>query len=597
MPIKSAYKIEDVLLNRGLLNQENYNEIKKIALTSDRLATDIIKENGYINDVDMLKIQAELDGIPYIDPRESEISNETLNLISEKIARKYILVPISSDKYTVKVVMADPYDLDVIQQLERTTKKAIHVSVCIPEFIIESIEKNYGRTFGAEVTAEIEKVAESTTQKITESLNSIEQAEEIIKVSPVAKVVGIILEYAVKTGASDVHIEPGEDKTRVRYRIDGVLVEKFPLPRSIHNSVIARIKILANMPIDERRKPLDGKFKVEVGADRTDLRVSTLPTVFGEKCVIRLLKSDNQILSLDQLGLWGEGYRTFVNALDQTTGIMLVTGPTGSGKTVTLATSLAKLNSIKVNIITLEDPVEISIPGVNQVQINPTAGLTFATGLRAILRQDPNIIMVGEIRDVETARLAIQAALTGHLVLATLHTNSAAGAIPRLLDMGVEPFLLSSTLNIALAQRLSRRICKYCIEAYEADEAVEENIKEVLGDRLLKIGMGAPQLTIRKHNEQGLNPADVKTATGKITLYRGKGCRECGNTGYKGRIGLYEVMKVTTEVQRLTESNSAEDLIQKTAKEQGLITLMQDGYIKSLWGLTTIEQVLNVANS
>lgn len=600
MPMKSAYKIEDVLLNRGLLTQEQYDEIKKISLTSDRTAIEIIEENGYVSDVDILKIQSELNGMEYIDPREQEIPVETLNLINEKVASKYTLIPISVDKYAVNVVMADPYDLEVIQLLERTTKKSIHASTCIPEYITEAIEKNYGRTFGAEVTAEIEKVAESTTQKIAESLNSIDQAEDIIKVSPVAKVVGIILEYAVKTGASDIHIEAGEEKTRVRYRIDGVLVEKFPLPKSIHNSVIARIKILANMPIDERRKPLDGKFKVEVGKDRTDLRVSTLPTVFGEKCVIRLLKSEGQVLSLDQLGLWGDEYKTFYEALNKSTGIILVTGPTGSGKTVTMATSLQKLNSPKVNIITLEDPVEISIPGANQVQINPTAGLTFATGLRAILRQDPNIIMVGEIRDLETARLAIQAALTGHLVLATLHTNSASGAIPRLIDMGVEPFLLSSTINVSLAQRLSRRICKNCIEEYEADEVVSANIRDVLGDRLLALGMGTPQLPIKKEEDQNHDAqAEIKTdetKSKKIKLFRGKGCQICGNTGYKGRIGLYEVMKITTEIQRLTESSSPEDIIQKTAKEQGLITLVQDGYIKALWGMTTIEEVLNVAD-
>ncbi len=348
------------------------------------------------------------------------------------------------------------------------------------------------------------------------------------------------------------------------------------------------------MPIDEKRKPLDGKFRVEVGDKKTDLRVSTLPTVHGEKCVIRLLKADNQILTLDQLGLWGEGLKHYNDALSQTTGILLVTGPTGSGKTVTLATSLAKLNSPKVNIVTLEDPVEISIPGVNQVQVNPQAGLTFASGLRSILRQDPNIIMVGEIRDVETARLAIQSALTGHLVLATLHTNSSAGAIPRLLDMGVEPFLLSSTMNVALAQRLTRKICPFCKERYEADEVVVADIQKVLGERLMKIATGEPQIKVKWGNDT--DESEKPKEDGKIYLYRGKGCKECNNEGYKGRIGIYEIMKVSPAIRKLTESAASADVIEKTAREEGLISLVQDGYIKALWGITTIQEVLTVAD-
>jgi type IV pilus assembly protein PilB len=353
------------------------------------------------------------------------------------------------------------------------------------------------------------------------------------------------------------------------------------------------------MQIDEKRKPLDGKFKIEVGQEEVDLRVSTLPTIFGEKCVVRLLRNEGQVFALDQLGLWGEEIKIFNEALSQTTGIILVTGPTGSGKTVTLAASLQKLNSPRVNIITLEDPAEITLPGVNQVQINPQAGLTFASGLRAILRQDPNIIMVGEIRDVETARLAIQAALTGHLVLATLHTNSSAGAIPRLIDMGVEPFLLSSTINVVLAQRLARKICPYCREAYEADEIISKDVKDVLGDRLFNVGIGDRQYMVTKPKDMDQETFDkqfIKNTPGKIILYRGKGCKQCGDTGYKGRIGVYEVMKITTEIQKLTEANASADSIQAQATKEGLIRLVQDGYLKALWGVTTIEEVLTVAD-
>ncbi|MDQ5981418.1 MAG: type pilus assembly protein PilB [Patescibacteria group bacterium] len=644
MPTNPANKIETVLLEKGLLSKTQVDAIKRIQLSSGKSALEILEENRYVDAETLVKARGEISGIQYYSPTSAEIKPNILQLIPEKYARKYKLLPIETDSYTLKVAMADPFDLDVIQFLERTTKKVIQPLIAVDTLLVDAIDKQYGRGFGDEVTQVIERAAETTTEKIQESLSSIEQADDIIKVSPVAKIVSVILEYAVKSGASDIHIEAEEGKTRIRYRIDGVLQEKFPLPKSIHNSIIARIKILANMPIDERRKPLDGKFKVEVGNNKTDLRISTLPTVNGEKCVIRLLKSDNQILSLDQLGLWGDGNKIFVDGLSQNTGILLVTGPTGSGKTLTLATSLARLNSPKVNIITLEDPVEISIPGVNQVQINTAAGLTFANGLRAILRQDPNIIMVGEIRDVETAKLAIQAALTGHLVLATLHTNSAAGAIPRLIDMGVEPFLLSSTINVALAQRLTRRVCEACKTSYEADPIISQDIKRILGDRLLKIALAKPQLPLDKTGEalpvieakkiqeikqdspqngtieikspsmaEIINanktiPTSLPTqaASGtpapsildqtKLILYKGKGCKECNNTGYKGRIGLYEIMKITTNIQDLVEASASADTIQRKAEENGLITLVQDGYIKALWGLTTLEEVLSVAD-
>lgn len=594
MSTNSAQKLETALLAKGLITQAQADEITRAGLTTGKSTLEIIKEHQFVPDLELVKVIGEISGIPFADPKEYDIKPEVIELIPEKIAKKYVLIPVSMDSYAMKVVMKDPFDLDVIQYLERITKKTIQPSISTEDIINQSIEKEYSKSLGEDVSEAIEKAAETSTQKIQENLSSIEQADQIIKVSPVAKIVGVILEYAVKVGASDIHIEAQENKTRIRYRIDGVLTEKFPLPKSIHDSIIARIKILANMPIDEKRKPLDGKFRVEVGDRKTDLRVSTLPTVHGEKCVIRLLKADNQVLTLDQLGLWGEGLKHFNDALSQTTGILLVTGPTGSGKTVTLATSLAKLNSPKVNIVTLEDPVEISIPGVNQVQVNPQAGLTFASGLRSILRQDPNIIMVGEIRDVETARLAIQSALTGHLVLATLHTNSSAGAIPRLLDMGVEPFLLSSTMNVALAQRLTRKICPFCRERYEADEVVVADIQKVLGDRLMKIAMGEPQIKVKWEGDT--KASEKPKEEGKIYLYRGKGCKECNNEGYKGRIGIYEIMKVSAAIQKLTESAASADLIEKTAKEEGLISLVQDGYIKALWGITTIQEVLTVAD-
>ncbi|NCS97539.1 MAG: type II/IV secretion system protein, partial [Candidatus Pacebacteria bacterium] len=372
-------------------------------------------------------------------------------------------------------------------------------------------------------------------------------------------------------------IEAEENKSRVRYRIDGILQEKLTLPKKVHDSLIARIKIMANLKIDERRLPQDGRIKIKVGDEEIDLRVSTLPTAFGEKVVIRLLRDTGSTLKLKDLGLRGVSLKRLEEALLKPYGIILVTGPTGSGKTVTLATCLRRLNTSRVNIITLEDPVEIRIEGVNQVQINNAAGLTFASGLRSILRQDPNIIMVGEIRDSETASLAINAALTGHSVLSTLHTNSAAGAVPRMLDMKVEPFLLASTLNLSMAQRLVRKVCASCKEEYKAPEAMAKQIREILeGNKNIDL------------------PKEVN-GEGEITLYRGKGCDVCGTSGYKGRMGIYEVMEISEAVVELMLNNKSSGEIERKGVEEGMITLMQDGVMKALEGLTTMEEVLRVA--
>ncbi|OGC51437.1 hypothetical protein A2982_02610 [candidate division WWE3 bacterium RIFCSPLOWO2_01_FULL_39_13] len=594
MTTKSAQKIEELLLQKGLLTPNQYRQIQDEQLKNGLSPEEIIKRDKLVNDIDIAKAISELSSIEFVDLSQKIIHAQTTKLIQESIARQYVLMPFEYDKASISIAMTDPFDLQTIEFLERSTGLKVKTYISTEDIINTVIEREYSKSLGKDVSEAIEQATATSTKKIKESLKNIEEVNQVIKVSPVAQIVSVVLEYAVKSGASDIHIEPMEEGTRLRYRIDGVLQEKFPLPKTIHNSIIARIKILANMPIDERRKPLDGKFKVIFGETKTDLRVSTMPTVFGEKAVIRLLKDQKTTFTLNQLGMWGEGLKKVDEALKQTTGIMLVTGPTGSGKTVTLATSLDKLNTIRVNIITLEDPVEISISGVNQVQINPQAGLTFASGLRSILRQDPNIIMVGEIRDVETARLAIQAALTGHLVLATLHTNSASGAIPRLIDMGVETFLIASTVNVIMAQRLTRRICINCIESFSPEEKLKEDIKNVLGERLMRAGLGPSPFAKNQYADKTAKPAE--NSNNEIKLYRGKGCDRCNNTGYKGRIGIYEVMSVNSEIQKLAENNAPSDEIQKKAVENGMITLVQDGYLKALWGVTTIEEVLSVAD-
>lgn len=614
MSIYTAQDLTNKLLKENKITQDQLDKVSLIQIQTNQNIEDLlVKEAGLIPD-DIIKAKSDITGIPYVDPMEMSIQPEAIALIPENIARKYNLIPLSQDDNYLSVAMVDPNELEVIEFLERSTNLKIKPKYATFESIKNASDREYSKSLGKDVSEAIEKAAESSATRMKETLQNISEAEQIIKVSPVAQIVGVILEYAVKSSASDIHIEPFETGTRIRYRIDGDLQEKFPLPKAIHNSIVARIKILANMQLDEHRKPLDGKFKVIFGDKKTDLRVSTIPTTFGEKVVIRLLKDQKETFTFKQLGMWGHALKTFEKALSETTGIILVTGPTGSGKTVTNATALAKLNIIRVNIITLEDPVEIQIPGVNQVQINPVAGLTFATGLRSILRQDPNIIMVGEIRDSETAQLAIQAALTGHLVLATLHTNSAAGAIPRLIDMEVENFLLASTINVSMAQRLARRICNNCKVPYDPPPEVLKDIKTILGPNLIKFALTKnpfDELSQTEKNNKSptseskssnLLPGSTTVSTenkkgdSKIQLYKGAGCDRCNQTGYKSRIGLFEVMEISETIRELTLKKSSSEEITKAAIKNGMITLVQDGYLKSLWGITTIEEVLTVTD-
>jgi type II secretory ATPase GspE/PulE/Tfp pilus assembly ATPase PilB-like protein len=431
--------------------------------------------------------------------------------------------------------------------------------------IKEAIGTHYARGLAAEVKAVLK---ESIEPRKIEAVD-ITKLGEVIREAPVAKVISTILEFAIKARASDVHIEPLEEKTRVRYRIDGILHEKLILPKKIHDAVISRIKILAGLKIDEKRVPQDGRFSFKAAGQEVDLRVSSLPSVHGEKIVMRLLKKTGGVPDLPELGLRGRALKNLEDAILRPHGIIIVCGPTGSGKTTTLYSVLARINTSKVNIITLEDPVEYQIQGVNQVQVNPAAGLTFASGMRSFLRQDPNIIMVGEIRDSETTGLAIQASLTGHLVFSTLHTNNSAQAIPRLLDLGAEPFLLASSITCIVAQRICRRVCPDCKEEYRPEPKVVEDIKKVLGKLL----------------------ADKK----EIKLIRGKKCNTCNNTGYLGRVGIFEVLPITEKVARLILERAPSGDIEKQALVEGMITMKQDGYLKAIEGVSTLEEILRVA--
>lgn len=561
-------KLLKYLQEKNFITKEEANQIELESLKKNLPINEYLIQYNKINSDEVFKAIAEINNIPYVDLNTTPVDQQALSFISEVIARNFNIIPYryDSEKDILYVATDNPLNLSLIDFLEKKTKKKIILAYTNPFLIKKLIDISYSQGISPKVKEALEEVQKTTIQTQT-------PGEVIVQEAPIAKIVSIILEYAVRGKASDIHIEPQENNLRVRYRIDGILHEKLILPKAIHDALVSRIKILSQMKIDEKRIPQDGRFNFKIENEEVDLRVSTLPTVHGEKVVMRLLKKTGGIPSLPDLGLRGVQLRDLEEAISRPYGIILVTGPTGSGKTTTLYSVLNKLNSPGVNIVTLEDPVEYQIPGINQVQINPLAGLTFATGLRAFLRQDPNIILVGEIRDKETTQLAIQAALTGHLVFSTLHTNDSATAIPRLIDLGAEAFLVASVLNAVVAQRICRRICQNCKKIYKVEKEVKENIENVLGDIL---------------------PPQYKNGK-EIILSKGSGCSECNNTGYLGRIAIFEVLKVTPTINKMILQHVGAKDIENQAKKEGLITMKQDGYLKVLEGITTIEEVLRVA--
>ena len=562
--------LTDILLADKLITQAQFDDIK-VKSASKGVSEDTIVESLNIVSPDKLsEVKAKLLNIPFVTLDNSSFSPQALGYIPRSVAERFALIPFAFDEktQTLSVAMSNPVDLEAVAFIREKTGLTIKAYAASQTGVESAINQQYRQEIVGEVGAALKETEAEGKIKTIDTT----QIAQIIKEAPIAKIVSTILEYAVTSRASDIHIEPQEDRVRVRYRIDGILYDRLSLPKSVQEAVISRIKILSEMKIDEHRTPQDGRFNFKVEDKEVDLRISVLPTAFGEKIVMRLLRKTGGVPTLQELGLSGASLRNLETAMLRPHGIIIVVGPTGSGKTTTLYSVLSKLNTTRVNIMTLEDPIEYQMPGINQVQINPAVGLTFADGLRAFLRQDPNIILVGEIRDNETTELAIQAALTGHLVFSTLHTSNAAGALPRLLDLGAESFLLASTMNAVLGQRIVRQICKTCKMEYVPPAQIVVEMKAVLGKYY---------------------PSEQEN--GIVKFYRGKGCAECGNSGYLGRVGIFETLSISEKIGSLVLQRADSGTIEKEAVLEGMITMKQDGYLKVLQGVTSVEEVLRVA--
>ena len=577
----------NTLIADGKLTKEKYDSLKIESLTLGKSVMQLLQDKRLIKDEDIARAKAKYLNIPYFSESRITVSPDLLSMINIDLAKTYKVMPLTLDKAIgeLTLVMEKPEDLSVVDFFHKRTGYRVKSMMTSRENLENLINTTYSQSLTGEISGVLKRGgAELGEEEGGVRLVTADTISQIIKEPKIVEIVRKVLEYAVRLRASDIHIEPQENITRVRFRIDGILEEKLTLDKEYHAALISRIKILSGMKIDEKRVPQDGRFNFSSEYGEVDLRISSLPTVNGEKIVMRLLKKSEKVPTLGDLGLRAKALAVLEEAIRIPHGIILATGPTGSGKTTTLYALLTIINTPKVNIVTLEDPVEYQMAGVNQVQINPQAGLTFASGLRSFLRQDPNIIMVGEIRDEETAQLAIQASLTGHLVFSTVHTNSAAGALPRLLDMGAEPFLLASSMTAAIGQRVLRKICDNCKAPYVPDPKVIEDMKVVLGSMFEGW---------KKSNVEKIKLA-VQNKT-EVMIYKGMGCEKCNHSGYLGRIGIYEVLRVTEKIAKKILERADAASVEKAAMEDGMIIMKQDGYLKVLDGVTTIEEVIRVA--
>ncbi|TSA43810.1 type II/IV secretion system protein [bacterium] len=574
----SEGELKEFIIDSGLVAKKEIDAADEEAKARGQSLGDILVSRGSLTEDALRRIQAYVLGIPFVNLKEHRIASEVLSLIPEPIARTHNIVAYKKEDDSLEVAMLDVGDLASIDSVRKKTGLKILPRLTDTESIKATLlqyQKSLKDEFGDIISTEASKirvVAEGNKDLSGEDLKKM--AEDL----PIVRIVDTLLRHAIVQGASDIHIEPMETEVLVRYRIDGILHDAMTLPKNAAAGIVARIKVLSNLKLDEKRLPQDGRFKMETEADRVSFRVSILPTFFGEKTVMRLLRETGEGFTLEVLGLHGENLEHIHRALRQTTGIILISGPTGSGKTTTLYTMLDILNRPDVNISTIEDPIEYQMKRVNQTQVMPQIGFTFANGLRSLVRQDPDIIMVGEIRDGETASLAINAALTGHLVLSTIHTNSAAGAIPRLIDMGVEPFLLVSTVRVIVGQRLVRKLCDPK-ESYPMDKTMRDKIAS---EEEFKNAFKA--LQAEKLIKEG-------TTLDDIPFYRPTSSPECAD-GYKSRIGIHEVLASSPAIREIILKSSTSDAIEAQAKKEGMLTMLEDGLYKAARGITSIEEVL-----
>jgi type IV pilus assembly protein PilB len=596
-PAAKTPRIGDLLLREGLVTQDQLNKaLSEQRHNGTRVGYNLVKL-GYVKETDLTRMLARQHKMPAVDLTKFQVDPRIAKLIPGELALKHSVLPLKRDGRTLTVAMSDPASMSVLDDIKFITRLDIFPVIAGEFTLRNAIEKFYssGEAQMENLLADLEdddiEVLES------ENDNTADNGASLVDEAPVVKLINAIMTDALKRGASDIHFECFEKELRVRYRIDGALQEIMKPPIKMRPALISRFKIMASLNIAERRVPQDGRIKLKIGSKVIDFRVSTLPTLFGEKVVLRILDKGNLTLDLGTFGIEPRAERELMDAISNPYGMVLVTGPTGSGKTTTLYSALSKINNIDVNIMTAEDPVEYNLFGINQVLVRTDIGMTFAAALKAFLRQDPNIIMLGEIRDLETGGIAIKAALTGHLVLSTLHTNSAPETVTRLMDMGIEPFNVASALNLILAQRLVRRVCSNCSEAYRMDKAEIAGAK-IAGGITMR-DMHFTDMALRDAKSRATEAAKpfmdqitLDTKMEDLPVFRGRGCEQCDGTGLKGRQGLYEVMNMTPPLRKLIMQSAGAAEIQKVAIEEGMLTLRMDGWLKVLKGIAPLEQVV-----
>ena len=588
----SQIQVEETLVSEGVITEADLQEIRAVAERDKLPVFSQLVASGKVSNEQLTKAIAVVTKVPYVNLTTAKVDPKVLDLLPQEVAERYMAVPLGEMQHRLVVAMLDADNIQAVDFLSNKVGRALKVYSASEEGI-RAVLKQYKANISGQALDEISQLGD----KVDADNARVEAAKRrpgepeittLVQDSPISKALSTILEYAAKNSASDIHIEPLEKELKIRCRIDGVLREIMKLPKSTEPPLISRIKILANLKIDEHRIPQDGEFSIKVADKAIDLRIAISPVIWGEQVVIRLLDKTGTSLKLEDMGYRGRTLRGIQNGLKQTHGMILTSGPTGSGKSTSLYALLQEIKSDTVNIVTLEDPVEYKMDGINQIQVNADVGLTFATGLRSILRQDPDIVMVGEIRDKETAELAVQAALTGHLVFSTLHTNSAAGILPRLLDMGIEPFLIASTVHTVIGQRLLRRVGKQK-ETYQSDAAETATIQATLNNLLPKTAEEAAKVS------EDLGHANLPLiGQSAYTLTKGVDSPDAPG-GYSGRMGIYEVFDISNEIQKLILQRATSADIQRAAIEQGMVTMRQDGYLKALDGLTTINEVNRVA--